>query len=90
MKNFVLFSFVICLLSVELLSEDRFVIEGIVKDKSSGKIIPGTGIRIAGTNRGTYTSSKGLFRLYVTSGDFAVKSIVYAPVTSLSNNKSMF
>ena len=93
MKNFVLFSFVICLLSVELLSEDRFVIEGIVKDKSSGKIIPGTGIRIAGTNRGTYTSSKGLFRLYVTSGDtLLVKSIGYAPVTSVvkSNEKYVF
>lgn len=90
MKSFVLFSFVICLLSVELMSEDRFVIEGIVKDKSSGKIIPGTGIRIAGTNRGTYTSSKGLFRLYVSSGDtLLVKSIGYAPVKSVVKRNEM-
>jgi hypothetical protein len=70
------------LFSLNLLAEDKFVIEGRILDKSNDKIIPGAGIRIANTNRGTYSSSKGKFRILVGKGDtLHIRSIGYSPIS---------
>ena len=64
------------------LSEQACVVEGIISDKSDERVIPGASIRILGTNRGTYSSSKGFFRLNVVKGDsIVIRSLAYLPDT---------
>jgi hypothetical protein len=61
-----------------VLTDTRILIEGNVIDATTAKTIPGAGIRIAGTNRGTYSSSKGYFRLSVDRGDkLIIRSLGY-------------
>lgn len=61
-----------------VIADTRILVEGIVIDSSTGKTIPGAGIRIAGTNRGTYSSSKGFFRISVDKEDkLIVRSLGY-------------
>jgi hypothetical protein len=60
-------------------SAEIFVVEGNVLDATTGKAIPGASIRIEGTNRGTYSSSKGFFRLSVNKGEtLLVRSLGYS------------
>ncbi|MBS4001505.1 MAG: carboxypeptidase-like regulatory domain-containing protein [Desulfobulbaceae bacterium] len=60
-------------------SAEIFVVEGNVLDATNGKAIPGASIRISGTNRGTYSSSKGFFRLSVNKGEtLIVRSLGYS------------
>ena len=60
-------------------SAEIFVVEGNVLDASTDKAIPGASIRIGGTNRGTYSSSKGVFRLSVNKGEtLIVRSLGYS------------
>ena len=69
-------------------SDTRIVVEGNVIDATTGKTIPGAGIRIAGTNRGTYSSSKGFFRISVDRGDkLLVRSLGYGSDSLLVNEK---
>ncbi len=57
----------------------EYSVKGIVLDKESGKAVPGASIRIAGTNKGTYSSSGGKFRLPFISGNVTlnINSIGY-------------
>lgn len=60
-------------------SAEIFVVEGNVLDATTDKAIPGASIRIGGTNRGTYSSSKGFFRLSVNKGErLIVRSLGYS------------
>ncbi|MBX3042112.1 MAG: carboxypeptidase-like regulatory domain-containing protein [Candidatus Kapabacteria bacterium] len=68
------------LASLSAWSESSLIIvEGTIVDNSNGKTIPGASINVAGTNRGTYTSAKGFFRLKARQGDtLLIRSIGYA------------
>lgn len=78
----------VLLISQYIFAETRFVIEGNVVDKSTGKNIPGAGIRISGTNKGTYSSSRGFYRLNIQLGDtLLIRSLGYFPDTLIISEK---
>lgn len=49
-------------------AQERFV-QGSVIDEQSGTPLPGVALRIASTNKGTYTGAKGTFKLRLPSAD---------------------
>ena len=56
-----------------------YSVKGIVLDKETGKAVPGASIRIEGTNKGTYSSSGGKFKLPFIQGNIIlnINSIGY-------------
>jgi hypothetical protein len=68
--------------------DEKFVVEGNVIDATTGKTIPGASVRIAGTNRGSYSSSKGFFRLSVNRGEkILVRSLGYGSDSLIVSDK---
>lgn len=82
MKSLLPFLVLISVLVTDRLNAQS-IITGIVVDSTSGVPIGGASIRIAGTNRGTYTKSNGAYRLPLTAGAerISVRSIGYKETT---------
>ncbi len=69
---------IVCALSLNAQTQ-RHVVSGVVVDSTTGEPIPGTSIRIEGTNSGTYARSGGRFRLPISSesAQLRVRSVGY-------------
>ncbi len=81
------FIFVVAfLMNAESIFAKKQVIEGLIIDKASERVIPGASIRVSGTNRGTYSSSRGSFRLYVDENDtLLISSVGYLKASHVVN-----
>lgn len=81
------FSGLIIFLSVQTYSQVTTIV-GKVYDKETHKPIPGVRVTVANTNRGTYTSSTGFFRLTNVSpwNKIQFRSIGYKPYTMVLDN----
>ena len=62
--------------SVEIFSDEKFVLNGQVMDHSSKKPVPGASIIIRGTTVGTLSDEDGKFSLDVKKGDVIVVSYI--------------
>ncbi len=71
MKKFLLL--ISALVGIQATSLAQQVIEGEVRDAESKEIIAGASIRIVGTQKGTYTSGSGKFRLPLPEGKNVLK-----------------
>lgn len=78
-----LFAAIICIGNA-----DEFSFKGIVVDAENGAPLPGSTVRIVGSNRGAYASKNGIFKVLLHEEDqkFRVSSIGYEPlVVSISS-----
>ncbi len=84
MKKFLLFNFLLLLLSSARLYAQNRTITGVVTGRDDGLPIPGVTVRVTGTNLATQTNANGRYSLSVSPGakslDFTFVS--YAPVTA--------
>jgi len=62
-------------------------IQGIVKNSVTGETVPAVSVTIKGTNNGTYTNEKGLFRLSVSSipATLVISSVGYETQEAIVN-----
>src|SRR5215204_637410 len=62
-------------------------IQGIVKNSVTGEMVPAVSVTIKGTNNGTYTNEKGLFRLSVSSipATLVISSVGYETQEAIVN-----
>lgn len=66
------FLIALLLLPLSLYAQKAYIVEGIILDRETNKPVPGVSIRIVGTQRGTYSSPKGTFRLPMPAGSHTV------------------
>ena len=75
MKNNLLYSFVFLLLSLSSIAQDRKV-SGKVTSSDDGSPLPGVGVQVKGTSKGTQTGLDGDYSIVVPSGSTLVFSFV--------------
>lgn len=88
MRKFLLTQFLLCLLSIPLLAQDR-LISGKVTSSDDNTPLPGVSIVIKGTNQGTTTDSEGIYKLSVPGGkELQISFIGFATQSIRVENQS--
>jgi TonB-linked SusC/RagA family outer membrane protein len=88
MQKFLLTQFLLCLLSIPLLAQNRLV-SGKVTSSDDNTPLPGVSIVIKGTNQGTTSDSEGNFKINVASGkDLQASFIGFATQSIKVENQS--
>ncbi len=73
-----------------LAAQNTHTVTGVVVDTKSGAALPGVTVRLLGTKRGTYTDTRGRFRLPLPAGEHRVafSSVGYTPYETTFSEKT--
>jgi TonB-linked SusC/RagA family outer membrane protein len=75
MYKFLLTQFLLCLLAIPLLAQNRGI-TGKITSSEDGSLLPGVTILIKGTNQGTTTNADGTYQLNASKGDVIQASFI--------------
>ena len=67
------FIFIVTLIITVAAQSNKRTFSGFVFSEESSKALPGATILVPGTNTGTYSSSRGFFRLKIPAGTKKIK-----------------